>query len=214
MRGSLSCFAVLLFLANVIRADDLPSVTLEAPKEWRTERIELPPGFAPDMSVSGFEEVRFAPGMFDEGSESFFSYVIVFVLADEPQDEDALDRELLAYYRGLAAAVAPGRGFMIDTDAFTLELTEPETDDDDTATDAGDDSTDEEDGTKWIGTLNWVEPFVTGEAQELRIEIRVGTIEGSEASHVTMCVSPQDADAEIWEAMHEVRDLVQFTASE
>lgn len=214
MRGSARCLGALFLLASAARADELPSVSLEAPKEWRRERIDLPPGFAPDMTVSGFEEVRFAPGMFDEGSESFFSYVIVFVLAGEPQDEDALNRELLAYYRGLAAAVGPGRGFTIDADTFTLELTEPEADGDDAAADADDDPTDEEDVTEWIGMLNWVEPFATGEAQELRIEIRVGTIEGSEASHVTMCVSPQDADAEIWEAMHEVRDLVRFTVSE
>ena len=73
---------------------------------WRGERIPLPPGFAKDMGWRGFEEIRFAPGMFEPDSEQFFTYVLAFYL--EPGTttrEENLKREFLAYYRGLAKAV-------------------------------------------------------------------------------------------------------------
>jgi hypothetical protein len=207
MHKLICCLGVVLLTANIAVADDLPAVTLEAPKEWRPERIDLPPGFAPDMKAKGYETIRFAPGMFRADSDSFFSYVIVFVLAGDPPDKETLERELLTYYRGLAKAVGSGRGLTIDTDAFTLELKQPDG--------AGnDDDRDDETTKTWIGTLNWVEPFVTGDAQELRIEIGAGPIEGHMASHVTMCISPQPADAAIWETMHGVRDSVKFAAGE
>jgi hypothetical protein len=205
---TLTCgLAFTLLLSSVTSADGLPTVMLDAPEGWNRERIELPPRFAPDMGVSGYEEIRFAPGMFRAGTESFFSYLIVFVLDGEPLDDEALERELLRYYRGLAKAVGSGRGLMIDASAFTLELVEVEEDDSDDAAPA------KKPG-EWIGTLNWTEPFVTGAAQELRIEISVGRIEESEASHVTMCISPQAADEKIWEALHGVRDGVRFSIGE
>jgi len=194
---------VVLLLSNIAAADDLPMLTVEAPEGWNRERIELPPAFARDMAVKGYEEIRFAPGMFQAGSDTFFSYMIVFVLEGEPLDRESLERELLRYYRGLAMAVGSGRGLTIDTEAFTLELAEPMKEDDGVPAAA-------ESPGEWIGTLNWVEPFVTGAAQELRIEIGVGAIEGHEASHVTMCISPQAAGADIWETMHGVRDGARF----
>jgi len=186
----------LLLASTIASADDLPALTLDAPDGWTRERIELPPGFAPDMDVAGYEEIRFAPGMFQADSDSFFSYVIVFVLAGDPPDRERLQQALLTYYRGLAAAVGPGRGLTIDTDAFTFELAEPEREEGD------DDSSD--DPHAWIGTLNWTEPFVTGAAQELRLEINVAAISGHDASRVTMSVAPSTAPAEIRETMRTI----------
>lgn len=33
--------------------------------EWKGERLELPPGFAPNLGWTGVEHIRFAPGMFE-----------------------------------------------------------------------------------------------------------------------------------------------------
>jgi len=51
---------------------------MPSPKGWRKERIKLPPAFAPKMNWKGHEDIRFAPGMFDPKSDSFFSYDILF----------------------------------------------------------------------------------------------------------------------------------------
>ncbi len=53
--------------------------------EWKGERIELPPGFARDLKLKGYEEIRFAPGMFKGDADDFFSYVLAFSL--EPGEE-------------------------------------------------------------------------------------------------------------------------------
>ena len=61
---------------------------------WRGERIELPPGFAPDLGWKGVEQIRFAPGMFTEGEDDFFSYVLVFLLSNEAKtDKPTLEQE-------------------------------------------------------------------------------------------------------------------------
>ena len=39
-----------------------------APEGWRHERLAFPLDFAPDIELEGYEELRFAPGMFDPGS--------------------------------------------------------------------------------------------------------------------------------------------------
>src|SRR4051812_41200275 len=71
--------------------------------EWKGERIELPPSFAPAMALQGIEEIRFAPGMFNPKSDSFFTYALVFsVPKTQELTPEVIKRELLAYYRGLA----------------------------------------------------------------------------------------------------------------
>ena len=191
------CLAVLT--AGVILAADPPSVRIDAPKEWQGETIKVPPGFAPDMELTGVEVIRFAPGMFKADSDSFFSYCLVFVLPEqELLDEETLQRELLVYYRGLASAVAGGKNVEIDVDEFTLELEKVEQEDGD------------EVPSEWTGTLEWVEPFVTTEAQTLRFDIQTGMLEGGEGMYVTMCASPADRDADIWKELHSVRETVKF----
>ena len=56
--------AVALLIQAVATAQDNLKVEIETPKGWRTETLSLPTGFAKDMKLTGFEEVRFAPGMF------------------------------------------------------------------------------------------------------------------------------------------------------
>ncbi|MEI9895532.1 MAG: EF-hand domain-containing protein [Chthoniobacter sp.] len=38
------------------------AVVLKEPADWRLETMSVPPGFAPDVKLSGSEEIRFAPG--------------------------------------------------------------------------------------------------------------------------------------------------------
>ena len=73
-------WVVVLAIWNSAWAADPPEIQIKAPKAWRSETIKLPPAFAPDMTLTGVEEIRFAPGMFQADSDSFFSYFLVFVL--------------------------------------------------------------------------------------------------------------------------------------
>jgi hypothetical protein len=195
--------AALLALTVVAAAEDPVRIELTASEDWGRERIELPPSFAPQMELKGTEEIRFAPGMFRADSDSFFSYVIVFHLpARKPLDEQTLQRELLAYYRGLAQAVARGKNLTVQSDGYslTIERIKPGETEGPPAL------------THFTGELKWDEPFVTGKPQTLRLEIEAGPVSDSDASYVAICVSPQSPDAAIWTKLREVRKSARFTS--
>ncbi len=171
-------------------------ITFETPEGWKGETITLPPGFAKNMSVKGVEEIRFAPGMFKANAEDFFSYALVFWLPDrKPLDEKTMHAELLKYYRGLAAVVAEGRNRKVDPKQFKLKLTK-----------------DKKNAGQFTATLDWVEPFVTGKPQTLRMELKTGKVPNMDAAYLSMAVSPQSADHDIWPTLRKVLASAQFKA--
>ena len=163
---SLCVFATLLTARSQESAAEPTFVFDTGNPPWRGERIELPPGFAPDLGWKGVEQIRFAPGMFTAGEEDFFSYVLVFLLSKEAKtDKPTLERELLTYYRGLSNAVMGGKGQSVETEGFTIAL--------EVIADAKNAPTSAKDVTAFTGTLNWVEPFATQKEQTLNLEIFV-----------------------------------------
>ncbi len=175
-------------------AEPEDAIRIDAPTSWRGEHIDLPPGFAPGMTLQGVEEARFAPGMFDAAARDFLSYVIVFRLDGQPEmTEKTLTQELLAYYAGLATAVSGGA---IKTDDFSFAV-EPET------------PAEQTDAANYVASLNWVEPFTTKAPQTLRIEIRVWD-GASNHTWAFMSVSPNGTDDPIWTTMREIRNSVFF----
>src|SRR5262245_13172067 len=63
---------------------NLTPTVLKGPADWRFERLPIPPGFARDIPWTGFEEARFAPGMFDTASSSYFCYALAITLEGAP----------------------------------------------------------------------------------------------------------------------------------
>ena len=197
----LRIFAVsLLISGTLLIADEPGSPRLVAPAGWGGEIIKLPPGFAPDMKLKGFEHIRFAPGMMKPQSESFFSYAFVFELQPNPALTDAVVQdEFLKYYRGLCNAVLNGKLPDVDPSEFTLELQRVKSDakrpSDAKAADAS---------TRYTGTLEWIEPFATKKPQRLNLEVR--TWASSDHNYIFACVSPQTRDRAIWKQLHAIRD--------
>src|SRR5262245_35960929 len=191
--GLLMCGALL-----VDEKSDEPE--LAAPEGWGGETIELPPKFASDMKLKGSEHIRFAPGMMKPLSDSFFCYAFVFELEAQPAlTEAVLKDEFLKYYRGLCKAVLNGKLPEIDPAKFTLELERVKSE-----TDSPADQKDAETPTNYTGTLDWVEPFATKKAQNLKLEIRTWSRE--KRNYIFVCVSPQARDAAIWKQLHKIRD--------
>src|SRR5262245_63689757 len=105
------------------QAQKEPPYQLPTPTGWAEETIALPPAFAPGMKWKGTEELRFAPGMFKADAPDFFSYALLFWLADDQKvDAKTMEKELLAYYRGLAKAVLEGKKKDVDVSTFTLTI--------------------------------------------------------------------------------------------
>jgi len=164
-------------------------------KGWFGERIDVPTGFAPNMSWKGIEEIRFAPGMFKPGQPDFFSYAFIFSLEpDSDLSPKVIREQILIYYKGLSNQVSTGKGRKVDVSKFSMELV-PEKKSSIIPAQAGKSSS-------YIGTLLWVEPFVTGRDQTLRFEIQAWKDNGRKRAYVFVCVSPQKTDAPIWKKLH------------
>ena len=170
---------------------------------WKGERIPLPPGFAPNLGWKGVEQIRFAPGMFQPDAPDFFSYIIVFLL--EPGaaiTKEAVEKEHLVYYQGLAEAVMGSKGATVDASQFSMEL-KPATD-----LEPAPESAEKPSG--YRGLLQWTEPFATQKPQILHFEITTWIYEGKPV--VLSCVSPVDPEKEApWKALREIRRSFRFS---
>ena len=190
----------LLMSSTILVADEPAAQKLAAPEDWGGETITLPPGFAPDMKLKGFEHIRFAPGMMKPESDTFFSYAFVFELEPMPElTEIVVQEEFLKYYRGLCKAVLNGKLPQVDPSKFKLELQRAKSD----ATITLDDKTADM-PVLYTGTLEWVEPFATKKLQTLKLEIQTWT--RKDRSFIFACVSPQAQDAAIRKQLHKIRN--------
>jgi len=197
----LRMFAFCLLMSSIaVVADEPAALKLSAPKDWGGETISLPPGFAPDMKLKGFEHIRFAPGMMKAESDTFFSYAFVFELELMPElTEAVIKEEFLTYYRGLCKAVLNGQRPEVDPSKFTMDLQRVKSD-----TTLIPDTKSADTPVLYTGSLEWVEPFATKKAQTLNLDIQTWT--GNDRSFIFACVSPQARDAAIWKQLHEIRD--------
>ena len=171
----------------------------ETGKGWLGERILLPPGFAPDMSWKGVEEIRFAPGMFKADQPDFFSYALVFSL--EPGTDlspKAIKEQVLLYYQGLSLRVSAGKGRKVDPSKFTVDM-RPAVDK------SGAAPAQAKDAKAYLAVLNWVEPFATAKKQELHLEIHAWQDAASKRCYLFFCASPQAPDAPIRKKLREIR---------
>lgn len=180
--------ALNLFLnssASAQESADNVRIEFKTPKEWRGETLKLPPGFARDLKLTGLEEIRFAPGMFQPDSESFFSYFFVFWLPNQkPLEARVIHDEMLTYYRGLFKAVSRGRAEGVNPESFTLKM-----------------SAVKNAVPTWQAELSWVEPFRTLKPQKLRFEIQSVALENGKDSLLKVTASPTDYDSPIWKKM-------------
>jgi len=208
-----SLFAVLIF-ANVASAPhsfaaDEGKETLTFHTDWKGERIELPPRFAPAMTLKGIEEIRFAPGMFDAKSDAFFTYAFVFSVPKEQElTPELIQKELLAYYRGLAEAVSKGKGRPVDGGKFTFAML-PAKD----ATTTPEKIPSSTKVVQYTGELNWIEPFATAQPQVLHFEIQAWADPATGRNYLFVCASPKvpsETDA-TWKELRQIRRTFEVT---
>ena len=182
---------------------DTTNETLVFNTAWKGERIQLPPPFAPAMKLKGIEEVRFAPGMFDAASDTFFSYAFVFSVPKEQElTQQMIQQEILAYYRGLAGAILKRKGVDADTGKFTFKLEQAKD-----ATGTPEKVPASAKAIQYHGELVWVEPFVTAKPQVLHFEIQSWTDPARSRNYLFVCTSPKarwDSDA-TWKELRSIR---------
>jgi len=178
-------FGLLLLcpLTAVAASEDEPlPFHLPTPEGWRTETIPFPLEFAPDLAYEGLEELRFSPGMFEEGHDEFWTYSFVWWLrqTDRP-DIAAFGGELEAYFRGLAVAVSKAREFAFETLEVEVRI-------------------DPGEGGAFTGSAVVPDAFVTRGMVELNIEGSVRACGGDEWA-VLFALSPQPRGHAAWETL-------------
>lgn len=181
-----------LFGYSLSMAQDDNAVILKTPTDWRYEKIDLPLDFAPSINYVGFEELRFAPGMFDLKAEKYFTYVFVISIEDVIKLPKQKARQLLYdYYRGLCDALGRSKKISIDTSKINITLKKSDRSNNQVKI--------------YTGKIKYFDTFNNGEEIILNIELETIVLKKSNQSYIIGLVSPKSKDNEIWETLHDIR---------
>jgi hypothetical protein len=189
---------VLLLLCAVVAIPGTAQESVEVPfylptpEGWRTETLAFPLDFAPQLEYEGLEELRFAPGMLQEGSADFWSYAFLWWVPEGTRFEtERLQTDLEHYFRGLTTAVAETREFDPGAPVFDVQLESTES-----AT---------PNHPQWKGTAATYDVFVT--RKPIRLNVRIDIVPCSSQGHVAAFfqLSPQPPDYSIWEILDNLR---------
>ena len=190
---------ILLLLTAWAEPGDSSELLPKTPPDWRFERIDFPLPFAPELNYNGFEELSFAPGMFNAQSDTYFTYIFAMHLTNEITIDAGLLQTLLeTYFRGLCRAVAKGTDFDIDVSKISATVREIHHE--------------AERSRQFVVTLDSFDPFVTGKPLKLHLEMLV--VERSRNDHrIFAAVSPKPADSPVWKILRKFKREFQMTAT-
>ena len=190
-------FSSLCLEAN---ANGQEALKLDAPTTWRTESVKLPPPFAPKVGLKGKAKVYFSPGWPKKNSAQFFTYAFLFKTKAEPKyDKQLIEKELLAYFGGLASRVSRGK---VDPATFEMQVDVVSEEKQVTAANSQ----------RFQAQLKWTEPFFTKSEQTLNMEIVSRFSEAENANFLMVCVSPQDpksevaASSKVWQELRKIQE--------
>lgn len=164
---------------------------LKEPADWRFEAMAIPPGFAPDIKLTGSEEIRFAPGMFATGSSNYFTYVVAILAGGAPELGAAdLQDFLEKYYRGLSAAVGRGKGLAPDP-AQMRAVVSPAP--------PGPDAKN-----RFVAQVVFFDSFSDCRKITLNVEAQVVPRSATKQTCLILLVSPCAKEAPVWQTLREI----------
>ncbi len=175
--------------------------TLPLPDGWRSETIPFPLSFAPSLPYTGVEELRFAPGMFVQGAEDFWSYVFCWWVPEgTPLDSKLLEADLATYFAGLTATVERAEHFTAENPSYAIELAPVRT------------------GLglprRWTGTAAVFDAFASRAQIALRVVVEAEACPDEGMTAVLFMVSPQPEGHAIWKRLGQVRSGFSCLASD
>ncbi len=185
----LACFFALTTQSLLAKA---PPVTMPTPSGFKTETIPFPLSFAPKLSYTGFEELRFAPGMFKAEAPDYFSYSFIWSVEENlPLDPKQLTDDLLVYFEGLGQAVLkskklPAQDFRLRGALRKVRTTfeSPE---------------------HLVGQVEAFDAFAALKKVKLYVSIYPVPTQDSSGTVLYFALSPQPFDHAIWEKLTSIR---------
>lgn len=184
--------AILLILTAPIYAQEENPTLLPIPKDWRFEKINFPLDFAPDLKYNGFEELRFAPGMFDTLSTTYFTYVFAISISDNATfNKGEIELFLTSYYNGLCDAVAESKKLSVNISKIKASVKKIK----------------KRKGeiTACNATVNFFDTFTNGKEIVLNMELELFRNQADKKIYLLALVSPFSKDSEVWKNLHKIR---------
>ena len=181
-----------------VKVAEQPGYDLAIPPGWTTEKISFPIEFAPQINYKGVEELRFAPGWGKKGDQQYWSYAFLWWLENDPAiNEEALEKDLTAYYNGLVNVNITERKIpSIKTVPTVVKVNKINTA-------AGDIAT-------YSGTINMLDYMIPA-PMTLNSIIHVRACQLKKRTAVFFEMSPQQVDHAIWK---EFDDIIKGLACE
>ncbi len=192
--GFFISFCIFLIVAD---GQEHKAQLLKEPASWEFERFSLPPQFAPGISYKGFEELRFAPGMFNKDSATYFTYAFVAELENIATVSQVDIRSYLQkYYKGLCSATAHDRKLEIDTTRINVTIVKKK----DTS------------GNEAIydAVLNIFGVFADGAPVSLNMEIKVMVNAGLKKTYLLFIASPRQKKDAVWHDLYAIQKNFAF----
>lgn len=181
------------------RAGKLAAI-LKEPADWRLETMSVPPGFAPEIELTGTEEIRFAPGMFDHASSTYFTCVLAIVVEGAPELGEAQIKDFLEkYYRGLSTSRAQRTGVKVDPAQMKAVVTR---------------SPGSEARRRFEGQVDFFDSFSDGRKIALNVEAQVILPPAKKQTCMILLVSPSAREAAPWRTLREIGMKAESSALE
>jgi hypothetical protein len=164
---------------------------LDIPKDWRVERFLIPIEFAPSISYTGVEDIRFTPGWSKIATDEYWGYAFLWYLDNSPKfDAKIIEKNLTAYYTGLINVNVDKR--KIDS----AKLAPVKTSIKKRATENGDITTFE-------GTVSMAD-FLTLKPIVVNLLVHIRSCEGQNKTFVFYEVSPKPYSDNVWSRLNQL----------
>ncbi|MFC0605278.1 hypothetical protein [Winogradskyella pulchriflava] len=181
----LAMLLILLIWCNANTQENEQLSILEADSTWAKEIIKFPIDWAPKMTLTGFEELRFHKDWSNKENDGFWSLVIAWsIKADAPLNVKTIELNFDAYFDGLMKPNHWSSDFPDPNVLFIKNETDNEV---------------------YIGKMRLFDGFHTGNVIDINIVAQQHFCKSQKISIIIFKLSPQEIDHSIWETLDTIK---------
>ncbi|TMM29819.1 hypothetical protein FDT66_08065 [Polaribacter aestuariivivens] len=176
----LFCFSTNLLLSQETEEFSI----LKNTKNWKKEIIKFPIDWAPDLNVTGFEELRFSPNWADAKNDEFWSLVIAWKIdATSILTTKEAEHNLKSYFDGLMKPNHWSKEFPNPKVTFKK---------------------DKNSSTNFTGEMTFFDGFHTGKVITVHIKGEQFFCNKQQKNVIVFRLSPKNTEHKIWKTLEEI----------
>jgi len=190
MKKQLLLFVFTIVLCiNAYAQENEELYILEADSTWLKEIIKFPFGFAPEINLKGYEDLRFAKDWSKPEGQEFFTYAFAWnTNLTEAPTVHMLETNMRLYYDGLMTAVNKDKGFTIPRSTILFVKS---------------DENNEE--PRFVGEMKVYDSFFTKKTITLHVKVDTFYCEAQKRYLVFFKVSSKAFEHSIWNKLKTVK---------